>query len=98
MLPTTTDPYTGLWCALSPLVLCVQVKDQIWEQGNVALRTSFETGMPVRVIRGSRVNKKLQYSYEGLYRVKEHKFEVRTKSGQGNTRTLVHYVSLLFCS
>ena len=55
----------------------VQVKDQTWEQGNVALRVSCEKKLPVRVMRGSKVGKtKLQYVYDGLYLVKEYKIVV----------------------
>ena len=52
------------------------MKDQFWEKGNTALRVSCEQGLPVRVMRGKKEGSKLMYSYEGLYRVKEHKMVV----------------------
>lgn len=57
----------------------MQVKDQIWEKGNQALRVSCEKKLPVRVMRGSKTDGKLQYVYDGLYMVKEFKTEVRLK-------------------
>ena len=54
----------------------MQVKDQIWEKGNEALRFSYEKKLPVRVMRGSKVDGKLSYAYDGLYMVKEHKMVV----------------------
>ena len=52
-----------------------QVKDQEWKAGNLALRFSVETKMPVRVMRGQKQTGKPHYSYEGLYVVTEYKME-----------------------
>lgn len=57
--------------------MCLQVQDQKWEQGNVALRTSCQTGMPVRVMRGSKLDGAVRYAYDGLYKVKQFRMEVR---------------------
>eukprot|EP00798_Chlamydomonas_sp_ICE-L_P013694 gene13694-19586_t len=60
----------------------VQVTDQKWERGNLALKHSSETGTPVRVFRGGKhgtgkvitsINRR--YVYDGLYLVKEAKME-----------------------
>jgi hypothetical protein len=60
--------------------LASQIKDQIWEKGNQALRISCDKRLPVRVIRGSKKDGKLQYVYDGLYMVKEFKMTVRKES------------------
>eukprot|EP00955_Chlamydomonas_euryale_P085027 364044-Chlamydomonas_euryale.AAC.1 len=38
-------------------------------------QVSYETGMPVRVVRGAKVDGALRYTFDGLYRVVEHKTE-----------------------
>ncbi|KAJ3290771.1 hypothetical protein HK104_006533 [Borealophlyctis nickersoniae] len=50
-----------------------QSKDQTLTKGNMALYKSWETGLPVRVIRGfkSEYGPKSGYRYDGLYRVKK---------------------------
>jgi hypothetical protein len=63
----------------SPVTL-LQVKDQSYSSpGNAALKASYETGTPVRVFRSKSVSKKSGewcpplYSYEGLYKVLQHR-------------------------
>jgi hypothetical protein len=53
------------------------VKDQEMVKGNMALKVSYDTQMPVRVFRGTLNNKELQYVYEGLYIVKRFERVVR---------------------
>ncbi len=47
----------------------LQVKDQEFNTGNAALLANYHTQTPVRVLRGSREDNKLQYIYDGLYLV-----------------------------
>lgn len=61
----------------------VQVRDQTFTGGNLALKHSHETGTPVRVFRGSKVTGRLQYTYEGLYKVTDVRHEVRWGMGEG---------------
>ena len=61
----------------------MQVKDQAFSGGNLALRRSHETGTPVRVFRGSKADGKLKYTYEGLYNVAEAKLAVRPEWERG---------------
>lgn len=66
-----------------PCPLVAQVRDQAFTGGNLALKRSHETGTPVRVFRGSKVTGKLQYTYEGLYKVTDVRHEVRRGLGEG---------------
>ncbi|KAL6761714.1 hypothetical protein V8C86DRAFT_808288 [Haematococcus lacustris] len=56
----------------------LQVADQEWTKDNLALRNNHETGTPVRVIRGSKANKVLKYTYDGLYIVREAVLQVNS--------------------
>ncbi|KAL0949551.1 hypothetical protein HGRIS_009601 [Hohenbuehelia grisea] len=51
----------------------VQVRDQEWKSGNLALRVSLRTGKPVRVVRGFQAKTihapSAGYRYDGLYKV-----------------------------
>lgn len=46
-----------------------QVTDQEFVKGNLALKRNYETGCPVRVIRGKMEGGKRVYVYDGLYKV-----------------------------
>ncbi|GAX85598.1 hypothetical protein CEUSTIGMA_g13013.t1 [Chlamydomonas eustigma] len=81
----------------------VQVKDQEMVKGNMALKVSSETQMPVRVVRGTLNNKQLQYVYEGLYIVKRYemvpssngplviKFLMEGMPGESTASVKVHF-------
>ena len=65
--------YTGMGGQSGKL----QVRDQEMTKGNLALRCNFETGTPVRLIRGKRdgFTHFVTYVYDGLYNVVEYTFE-----------------------
>ena len=97
-------PYCAL-CTLH-LLLHLQVQDQVWERDNLGLLQNCQTGTPVRVFRGSRDQAgETQYTYEGLYAVKEAKriVSVEIKGGrwwglnQINQITLRHSVRRVDC-
>lgn len=47
---------------------------------------SCEKRLPVRVVRGSKQDGKLQYVYDGLYMVKEFKMTVRDSGGMAQNQ------------
>ena len=63
----------------------MKVKDQTATGGNLALKNNHATQTPVRVFRGSKTDGKIQYTYEGLYRVVEVKLTVGCR-GVSNVR------------
>ena len=75
----------------------VQITHQILTKGNLALVCSQQTGLPVRVVRGSQLQSPdappVGYRYDGLYRVVEHWCE-RGKSGWDVWRFRLRKVAL----
>ncbi|XRB16608.1 histone-lysine N-methyltransferase [Pseudoscourfieldia marina] len=73
--------YTGMGGQSGKL----QVRDQEMTKGNLALRCNFETGTPVRLIRGKRdgFTHFVTYVYDGLYNVVEYTFEPSVATTKG---------------
>ena len=63
----------------------LQVRDQEMTKGNLALYRNFETGTPVRLIRGKRdgFTHFVTYVYDGLYNVVEYTFEPSVATTKG---------------